>query len=82
MTTATLHHRYRGEDLERYRAALYAQWLAERSGISIPDSRTHPDSITVEYDGNNRPQAVIFYAVGIDVRIRLPGTAPRPDAWD
>jgi len=77
-----MHHRYRGEDLERYRAALYAQWLAERSGVAIPDVLTHPDKITVEYDGNNRPQAVIFYANTIDVRVRLPGSAPRPDARD
>ena len=72
MTTATMHHRYRGEDLERYRAALYAQWLASRDGIVIPDERTHPDRITVEYDDDDRAKAVIFYAVGIDVRVRLP----------
>jgi len=76
------HHRYRGEDLERYRAALYAQWLAGREGILIPDARTHPDRITVEYDGPDRARAVIFYTVGIDVRVRLPGSAPRPDARD
>jgi hypothetical protein len=71
MTTDT-HHRYRGEDLERYRAALYAQWLASRDGIVVPDERTHPDRITVEYDAQDRPRAVIFYTVGIDVRVRLP----------
>jgi hypothetical protein len=80
--TDDVHHLYRGEDLERYRAALYAQWLASREGITIPDARTHPDRITVEYDGRNRPQAVIFYANTIDVRVRLPGTAPCPDARD
>jgi hypothetical protein len=66
------HHRYRGEDLERYRAALYAQWLARRDGIVIPDDRTHPDRITVEWNEDNRARAVIFYTVGIDVRVRLP----------
>jgi hypothetical protein len=70
--TANLHHRFRGEDLERYRAALYAQWLAQRDGITIPDERTHPDRITVEYNDEDRAKAVIFYAVGIDVRVRLP----------
>jgi len=68
----TLHHRFRGDDLQRYRAALYAQWLAQRDGITIPDERTHPDRITVEWNGDNRAKAVIFYAVGIDVRVRLP----------
>ena len=66
------HHRYRGEDLDRYRAALYAQWLASRDGIVIPDDRTYPDRITVEWNEDNRPRAVIFYTVGIDVRVRLP----------
>jgi hypothetical protein len=68
----TLHHRFRGDDLQRYRAALYAQWQAERHGITIPDERTHPDKITVEYADDDRARAVIFYAVGIDVRVRLP----------
>jgi hypothetical protein len=67
-----LHHRFRGDDLQRYRAALYAQWRAERHGITIPDERAHPDRITVEYDDDDRAKAVIFYAVGIDVRVRLP----------
>ena len=66
------HHRYRGEDLDRYRAALYAQWLASRDGVTIPDHRTHPDRITVEWNEDNRARAVIFYTVGIDVRVRLP----------
>ena len=66
------HHRYRGEDLNRYRAALYAQWLASRDSIVIPDDRTHPDRITVEWNEDNRARAVIFYTVGIDVRVRLP----------
>jgi hypothetical protein len=78
----TTHHRFRGEDLDRYRVALYAQWLAERSGVAIPDVLTHPDEITVEYDADDRALAVIFYANTIDVRVRLPGSAPRPDARD
>ena len=68
----SLHHRFRGDDLQRYRAALYAQWRAARDGITIADERTHPDRITVEWDEDNRARAVIFYAVGIDVRVRLP----------
>jgi len=68
----SLHHRFRGEDLDRYRAALYAQWIAQRDGITIADDRTRPDRITVEWDEDNRARAVIFYAVGIDVRVRLP----------
>jgi len=68
----TTHHRYRGEDLDRYRAALYAQWLASRDGIVIPDERTNPDRITVEWNEDNRARAVIFYGDGIDVRVRLP----------
>jgi hypothetical protein len=67
-----MHHRFRGDDLQRYRAALYAQWRAARDGITIADERTHPDRITVEYDDEDRAKAVIFYAVGIDVRVRLP----------
>lgn len=70
--TDDMHHRFRGDDLQRYRAALYAQWRAERHGITIPDERTHPDKITVEYGDDDRAKAVIFYAVGIDVRVRLP----------
>jgi len=68
----SLHHRFRGDDLQRYRAALYAQWRAARDGITIADDRTHPDRITVEWDDDDRARAVIFYAVGIDVRVRLP----------
>jgi len=70
--TASLHHRYRGEDLERYRAALYAQWIASRDGVTIPDHHTRPDNIAIEYDGRNRARAVTFYGTGIDVRVRLP----------
>lgn len=76
--SATMHHRYRGEDLDRYRAALYAQWLASRDGIVISDEHTQPDHITVEYNAQGRARAVIFYTagidapVGIDVRVRLP----------
>jgi hypothetical protein len=66
------HHRYRGEDLERYRAALYAQWLASRDGVTIPDHHTRPDNISVEYDNQNRARGVTFYGDGIDVRVRLP----------
>jgi hypothetical protein len=68
----TMHHRYRGEDLDRYRAALYAQWLASRDGVTVPDHHTHPDSITIEYDNRNRARAVTFYGAEIDVRVRLP----------
>jgi len=68
----TLHHRYRGEDLDRYRAALYAQWLASRDGVTIPDHDTRPDNILIEYDNRNRARGVTFYGDGIDVRVRLP----------
>jgi hypothetical protein len=68
----TMHHRYRGEDLERYRAALYAQWLASRDGVTIPDHHTCPDNILIEYDGQDRARAITFYGDGIDVRVRLP----------
>jgi hypothetical protein len=77
-----IHHLYRGEDLERYRAALYAQWIASRDGLTVPNALTHPDNISIEYDGQNRARAVTFYGDGIDVRVRLPGSAPRPDARD
>jgi hypothetical protein len=76
------HHRYRGEDLERYRAALYAQWVASRDGLTVPDALTHPDNISIEYDGQNRARAVTFYGAGIDVRVCLPGSAPCPSARD
>jgi hypothetical protein len=66
------HHRYRGEDLERYRAALYAQWLASRDGVTVPDHHARPDNISIEYDGQNRARAVTIYGDGIDVRVRLP----------
>jgi hypothetical protein len=81
-TTDTMHHRYRGEDLERYRVALYAQWLASRDGVVISDERTHPDNISIEYDGQNRPRSVVFYSDTIDVRVHLPGSAPCPSARD
>jgi hypothetical protein len=70
--TDNSHHRYRGEDLDRYRAALYAQWIASRDGVAIPDRHTHPDNIAIEYDGRNRARAVTFYGKGIDVRVQLP----------
>jgi hypothetical protein len=67
-----IHHRYRGEDLDRYRVALYAQWIASRDGLTVPNALTHPDNISIEYDGQNRARAVTFYADIIDVRVRLP----------
>ena len=66
------HHRYRGEDIDRYRAALYAQWLASRDGVPVPDHHTRPDNIAIEYDGRNRARAVTIYGDGIDVRVQLP----------
>jgi hypothetical protein len=82
LTTDDVHHRFRSEDLDRYRAALYAQWIASRYGLTVPDALTHPDNISIEYDGQNRARAVIFYADIIDVRVRLPGSAPCPSARD
>jgi hypothetical protein len=70
--TDNSHHRYRGEDIERYRVALYAQWIASRDGVAIPDHHTRPDNIAIEYDGRNRARAVTFYGGRRDVRVRLP----------
>ena len=69
---ATLHHRYRGDDLRRYRIALYAQWLAQRDGLNVPDDRTHPDRIGIEWDDDDKAQAVTFYGPSYDLCIRLP----------
>lgn len=69
---AALHHRYQGDDLRRYRIALYAQWLAQRDGITIPDDRTHPDRIGIHWDDDNRPRVVTFYGPSDDICIRLP----------
>jgi hypothetical protein len=66
------HHRYRGEDLARYRAALYAQWVASRDGVAIPNHHTNPYNVSIEYDGQDRARAVTFYGDRIDVRVRLP----------
>lgn len=69
---ATLHHRYRGEDLRRYRAALYAQWLASRDGLSVPDAQTSPYAVGIDWDDDDRARAVTFYGQSYDLRIRLP----------
>ena len=77
MTTAdrnTLHHRYRGEELERYRIALYAQSLAQRDGLPVPDAMLNPDTIEIEWTKNNRPRAVTFHGASFDLRIKLPLT--------
>lgn len=69
---ATLHHRYRGEDLRRYRIALYAQWLANRDGLAVPDGQTHPDRVGIEWNDDDQPTAVTFYGASYDLRVRLP----------
>ena len=69
---ASLHHRYRGDDLRRYRVTLYAQWLAQRDGLAVPDDRTHPDRVGIEWNDDDRPTAVTFYGASYDLRIRLP----------
>ena len=69
---ATLHHLYRGDDLRRYRIALYAQWLAQRDGLNVPDDRTHPDRIGIEWNDDDRARAVTFHGPSYDLCIRLP----------
>lgn len=71
---ATLHHRYRGEELERYKIALYAQALAQRDGLPVPDAMLDPDAIEIEWTKNNRPRAVTFHGASFDLRIKLPLT--------
>lgn len=68
---ATLHHRYRGEDLRRYRVMLYAQWLAERDGLAV-SLDAHPDRVGIEWNDDDKPIAVTFYGASYDLRIRLP----------
>ncbi len=71
---ATLHYRYRGEELERYRIALYAQSLAQRDAPPLPDALLDPDTIEIEWTKNNRPRAVTFHGASFDLRIKLPLT--------
>ena len=66
------HYRYRGEDLERYRAALYAQWIAKRDGLTVPDRKIDPHHVSIDWDANDRPRAVTFYGANHDLRVRLP----------
>ena len=63
------HHRYRGEDLERYRIALYAQAMAARDGLAIPDALLNPDDIEIEWTRNNMPRAVIFRGDTFELRV-------------
>ena len=73
--TDTLHHRYRGEDLDRYRVALYAQAMAARDGLAIPDALLHPDDIEIEWTKGNRPRAVIFRGDLFELRVIVALTA-------
>lgn len=69
------HHRYRGEDLDRYRVALYAQAMAARDGLAIPDALLHPDDIEIEWTRDNRPRAVIIRAPSFELRVIVVLTA-------
>jgi hypothetical protein len=73
--TDTLHHRYRGEDLDRYRIALYAQAMAARDGLAIPDALLHPDDIEIEWTEDNRPRAVIIRRDSFELRVIVASTA-------
>jgi hypothetical protein len=69
------HHRYRGEDLDRYRVALYAQAMAARDGLAIPDALLSPDDIEIEWAKDNRPRAVIIRAPSFELRVIVASTA-------
>lgn len=79
--TDTLHHRYRGEDLDRYRVALYAQAMAARDGLTIPDALLDPGDIEIEWTKDNRPRAVIIRAPSFELRVTvaLTATATNPN---
>ena len=71
----TLHHRYRGEDLDRYRVALYAQAMAARDGLAIPDALLDPGDIEIEWTKGNKPRAVIIRAPSFELRVTVALTA-------
>lgn len=69
------HHRYRGEDLDRYRVALYAQAMAARDGLAIPDALLSPDDIEIEWTRDNRPRAVVIRRASFELRVLVASTA-------
>lgn len=69
------HHRYRGEDLDRYRIALYAQAMAARDGLAIPDALLSPDDIEIQWTKDNRPRAVVIRAPSFELRVIVASTA-------
>lgn len=75
MTDNRDHYRYRGEDLDRYRVALYAQAMAARDGLAIPDALLDPGDIEIEWTKGNRPRAVIIRAPSFELRVIVTTTA-------
>ena len=69
------HHRYRGEDLDRYRVALYAQAMAARDGLAIPDALLDPGDIEIEWTKDNRPRAVVIRRDSFELRVTVALTA-------
>jgi hypothetical protein len=68
-----LHYHYTGAMLARYRAALYARWLAGRDGLHLTEAQTWPYLVEVTRDAKGRPTAVTFPGEVIAIRVTLPG---------
>jgi hypothetical protein len=75
MSDDDTHHRYRGEDLDRYRVALYAQAMAARDGLAVPDALLSPDDIEIEWTRDNRPRAVVIRRDSFELRVLVASTA-------
>jgi hypothetical protein len=68
-----LHYLYTGATLARYRAALYARWLAGREGLHLTEAQAQPYRVEVTRNARGRPTAVTFPGEVIAIRVTLPG---------
>jgi hypothetical protein len=71
-TDDTLHHRYRGDDEDRYRAALYALWIAAREGVHLAESAADPARVVLGRHPDGRAALVSFLGDVVDVHVHLP----------
>jgi hypothetical protein len=68
-----LHHRYTSAMLTRYRAALYARWLAGLGGLHLTEAQAQPYRVEVTRDARGRVTTVTFLGEPLAIRVTLPG---------
>jgi hypothetical protein len=67
-----LHYRYTGAMLARYRAALYARWLANREGPYLTEAQAQPYRVAVTRNARGRV-TVTFLGEPLAIQVTLPG---------